>query len=306
MNRTAKRRTFFYYLKNDWDLYVMILPAIVLFFIFKYIPMYGVTIAFKKYDLVKGIFASDWVGFKYFVQFFNDPYFFRIVKNTLMINVYSLIFVFPAPIVLALLLNELKSERLKRIAQSFSYLPHFISTVVVVGILMKLAATDGVINALLGSLGLPEQSFFGDARWFRTLYISSDIWQGVGWGSILYLAALTGVPLDRYEAAVIDGANRWQQMKHITLPGIMPTIVILFILNMGHMLEVGFEKVYLMYNPAIYDTADVISTYVYRRGIQGLDFGYAAAIGLFDSVVAFILLVTVNQMSKKLGQESLW
>ncbi|MBO9607162.1 MAG: sugar ABC transporter permease [Paenibacillaceae bacterium] len=306
MNRTAKRRTFFYYLKNDWDLYVMILPAIVLFFIFKYIPMYGVTIAFKKYDLVKGIFASDWVGFKYFVQFFNDPYFFRIVKNTLMINVYSLIFVFPAPAVLALLLNELKSERLKRIAQSFSYLPHFISTVVVVGILMKLAATDGVINALLGSLGLPEQSFFGDARWFRTLYISSDIWQGVGWGSILYLAALTGVPLDRYEAAVIDGANRWQQMKHITLPGIMPTIVILFILNMGHMLEVGFEKVYLMYNPAIYDTADVISTYVYRRGIQGLDFGYAAAIGLFDSVVAFILLVTVNQMSKKLGQESLW
>lgn len=306
MRMNTKSRNLFYYLWHDWDLYLMILPALVLFAVFQYIPMYGATIAFKNYNLVAGVFGSDWVGFKHFLNFFNDPYFFRIIRNTLVINVYELIFAFPAPIILALILNEVRSKFFKRFTQSISYLPHFISTVITVGILMKLAATDGVINNLLAFLGLPGQNFFGDSSWFRTLYVGSGIWQGIGWGSIIYLAALTGIPLDRYEAAMIDGANRFQQMWYITLPGIMPTIMILFILGIGQMLNVGFEKVYLMQNPAIYETADVISTYVYRRGIQGLDYSYATAIGLFNAAIAFILLISANNISRRLGQNSLW
>jgi len=284
----------------------MIAPAIVLFAVFQYVPMYGITIAFKDYNIADGILGSEWAGLKHIYNFVNDPFFYRIIRNTLLINIYELIFAFPAPIILALLLNEVRSPFFKRFTQSISYLPHFISTVITVGILMKLASTDGVINHLLAFLGLPEQNFFGDAGWFRTLYIGSGIWQSVGWASIIYLAALTGIPDDLYEAARIDGAGRFQQIGYITLPGIMPTIVIIFILNIGSMLSVGFEKVYLMYNPAIYETADVISTYVYRRGIQGMDYSYAAAIGLFNAVIAFILLISANSASKRAGQNSLW
>lgn len=219
---------------------------------------------------------------------------------------YETIFAFPAPIILALVLNEVRNEVFKRFSQSISYLPYFISTVITVGILFKFASTDGILNNILEFLGLPAQNFFGNPDWFRTLYVSSGIWQGVGWGSIIYLAALTGIPLDRYEAAMIDGANRFRRIWHITLPGILPTIMILFILNIGSMLTVGFDKVFLMYNPAIYETADVISTYVYRRGVQGFDFSYATAVGLFNSVVSFILLVFANHVSRRFGQNSLW
>lgn len=295
-----------HYLVRDWDLYLMIVPAIVLFIVFHYIPMYGITIAFKDYNIVDGILGSEWAGMKHFHNFVNDPFFYRIIRNTLLINFYELIFAFPAPIVLALMLNEVRSPFFKRFTQSISYLPHFISTVVMVGILMKLASTDGVINGALAYLGLPTQNFFGDASWFRTLFVGSGIWQTIGWSSIIYLAALTGISEDLYEAARIDGAGRFQQIRYITLPGIMPTIVILFILNIGLTLNVAFEKVYLMYNPAIYETADVISTYVYRRGIQGMDYSYASAIGLFNAIIAFVLLILANWGSKKAGQNSLW
>lgn len=294
-------------LARDKFLLLMILPVVVYYIVFHYVPMSGIVIAFKNFTVSKGIWGSDWVGVKWFEQFFNSIFFWRLLRNTLLISVYGLLFGFWVPIAFALLLSELKNGYFKRFAQTVSYLPHFVSIVVVVGMMvMFLSPTNGVVNLLLNHLGLSSIAFFDDAAWFRTLYVGSDIWQSFGWNSIIYLAAIAGINTQLYEAAKCDGASRWRQVWHITLPGIRPTIMILLILSVGNMMNVGFEKILLMYNPGTYEVSDVISTYVYRRGILAADYSYGAAVGLFNSVVNFILLVAVNQISRKMNQASLW
>ena len=283
----------------------MIIPSAILFLIFCYIPMSSLVLAFRKYDIVGGLYGTTWVGFKYFLQFFNDPYFFRIVRNTIVLNLYMLLIAFPAPIVFALLLNEIRKARFRKMVQSISYVPHFLSTVIVVGLMMELLSSRGIVNQALMSLGIEKQLFFQESGWFRTLYVGSSVWEGMGWSSIIYMAALAGINPELYEAARIDGAGRFQMIRYITVPCLMPTIAILFILAVGRVMSVGFEKVYLMYSPATYETADVISTYIYRRGILGMDYSYAVAVGLFNSVINFILLMAANYTARKAGY-GLW
>ncbi len=287
----------------------MSLPGVLWFLIFAYLPMWGIVIAFTRYNLFGGLFQSQWIGWMNFQQWFRDPYFFRLMRNTIVLNVYGLIFGFPAPIILALLLNEVRLNKFKRVVQTISYLPHFISTVVIVGMLKIFFSpgNSGIVNMFIKDiLGMEAINFFARPEWFRTLFIGSGIWQGVGWGSIIYLAAISGISPELYESATIDGARRLQKIRYITIPCIAPTISILLILNVGGMLSIGFEKVYLMYSPATYETADVISTYVYRMGIQGGRFGFGAAVGLFNNIIAAFLLLFTNYSAKKMGNESLW
>lgn len=291
--------------KNKY-LYMIFFLPILYYILFHYWPMYGITIAFKDYNIVRGISGSPWVGFKHFEKFLTDPYFWKLVRNTLLINVYGLVWSFPAPIILALSLNELPNRGFKKFVQSVSYLPHFISTVVVCGMIVNFMAYDGIINQVLESLGIDRIHFLMLPEWFRTIYIGSGIWQGVGWGSIVYLAALSGIDEELYEAATIDGANRWKQMLHITLPGIKPTISIMLIMNLGRLLNIGYEKIILLYNGSTYETADVISTYVYRRGLLGSDFSYATAVNLFQNLIGLVLLITSNKISNKLSDTGLW
>lgn len=293
-------------LRRNKLLYLMVLPVIAYYLIFDYGPMYGLQIAFKDYSPGDGILNSPWVGFRHFTDFFSSYYFWRLIRNTLLLNGYELIFGFPAPIVLALLLNELRRQMFKRVVQTITYLPHFISIVVVVGMMVDFLARDGLVNQLLSSIGVASKSYLSEPEWFRFIYVSSGIWQQVGWGSIIYLAALSNIDPTLYEAAKVDGAGRWKQMIHITVPGIMPTIIILLILKMGSMLSVGSEKILLMYNPLTYDTADVISTFVYRKGILEADFSYTAAVGLFNAVIAFALLILSNSISKRVSETKLW
>lgn len=293
-------------LRLSGHLYLMVLPGVLGFLLFHYVPMYGIIIAFKQYDLILGFDGSPWVGLKHFQSFFADPYAVRVVKNTLLLGLYSLLFGFWPPILLALLLNELTSKRWKKFFQSVSYLPHFIAMVVVVGMLMELLGANGPVNLLLGSLGMEPVAFFNESSYFRTLFVGSGIWQGIGWGSILYLAALTGIDPELYEASYMDGANRFRRIWHISLPGMLPTITILFILHASDVINIGFEKAYLMSNPAIYEVGDVIQTYVYRRGIIDRNFSYATAVGLLNSVAAFLILYVTNRASRALKQNSLW
>ena len=293
-------------IKKSKYLYLIFFIPLCYYIIFHYWPMYGVIIAFKDYNIVKGILGSPWVGFKHFEKFLADPYFWKLVRNTLLINIYGLFWSFPAPIVLAILLNELPDRGFKRFVQSVSYLPHFISTVVVCGMIVNFLASDGIVNQILMALGRERIQFLMRPEWFRTIYIASGIWQNVGWGSIVYLAALAGIDEELYEAAIIDGANRWKQMIHITLPGIKSTISIMLIMNLGRLMNIGYEKIILLYNGSTYETADVISTYVYRRGLLGNDFSYATAVSLFQSVVGLILLYTSNKISNKLSETGLW
>ncbi|NQX60866.1 ABC transporter permease [Paenibacillus qinlingensis] len=293
-------------LKRHWSIYVMAIPVIAYYLIFHYGPMYGLQIAFKDFSPAKGILGSPWVGFKHFESFFNGIYFWRLIKNTILINLYDLLFGFPAAIVLALLLNEIRHSVFKRVVQSISYLPHFISIVVVAGMMIDFLSRNGLINQILGSFGIESIDFLQKEGWFRFLFVSSGIWQGIGWGSIVYLAAMSTIDPTLYEAARMDGANRWKQTLHITIPGIMPTIVILFILQMGNMLTVGSEKVLLLYNPLTYGTADVISTYVYRKGVLEASYSFTAAVGLFNSVISFILIVTANSFFKRISENKLW
>ncbi|NQX60511.1 ABC transporter permease [Paenibacillus qinlingensis] len=293
-------------LRLSGHLYLMVLPGVLGFLLFNYIPMYGIIIAFKQYDLILGFDGSPWVGLKHFQSFFADPYAVRVVKNTLLLGLYSLLFGFWPPILLALLLNELTSKWWKKFFQSVSYLPHFIAMVVVVGMMMELLGANGPVNLLLGSLGMEPIAFFNESSYFRTLFVGSGIWQGIGWGSILYLAALTGIDPELYEASYMDGANRFRRIWHISLPGMLPTITILFILHASDVINVGFEKAYLMSNPAIYEVGDVIQTYVYRRGIIDRNFSYATAVGLLNSVAAFLILYVTNRASRAMKQNSLW
>ena len=255
---------------------------------------------------MKGILGSSWAGLKYFQEFFSSIYAGRTIRNTLLISLYSLLWGFPAPIILALLLNEIRNVHFKKIVQTVTYLPHFISLIVVCGLIVNFCQQQGLFNNIITFFGGQRILFLQQPEWFRTIYISSGIWQGIGWGSIIYLAALSGIDQELYEAAAIDGANRWKQTIHVTLPGIAPTIIILLIMNIGHLMSVGYEKVILLYNPLTYTTADVISSFVYRVGLQQFNYSYATAVGLFNSLVNLALLVGANAVSRKVNEVSLW
>lgn len=287
-------------------LYLMVLPAIAGFIIFRYLPAYNMILAFKNYNLLDGFWGSKWVGLKWFLKFFRDPFAVRLIKNTFLIGIFGLLWGFWPPILLALFFHEMRSDRFRRITQSISYLPHFISTVVLVGMILELFSTQGLVNRLIGALGFGGIRFFTHPRWFRPLYIGSGIWQGIGWGSILYLAALSGVNPELYESAFMDGAGRLQRAWNVSIPCILPTINLLFILAVGQLMSVGFEKVFLMQNPAIYETADVIATYVYRRGIINREYGYTTAVGMFNSVINLTLLIIANKLSNRYSGYSLW
>lgn len=294
-------------LKRDRTYVLLFAPVLLYYILFKYVPMFGIVISFMDYNLFKGISGSPWVGLKYYRQFFENRDALVIIKNTVLLGGYKLLFGFPAPIILALLLNELRSKLYKRFVQTVSYAPYFLSTVVVSSMMvMFLSPSTGLINRAIGWLGFPAVAFLQKPEWFRTIYVSSEIWQQVGWGSILYLAAMTAIDPQLYEAAKMDGAGRWKQTWHVTLPGIAPAIVIMFILQIGHVLEIGFEKVFLLSNAATYDTSDIISTYVYRTGILQGGFSYATAIDLFMGVIGFLLVYASNQISRRLGDTSLW
>jgi putative aldouronate transport system permease protein len=287
-------------------LYIMMIPVILYYVVFHYAPMYGAIIAFKDFSPMKGILGSDWVGLQHFRDFFSSYYFWRILSNTVIISVYSILFMFPAPILLALLINEVRNQSFKRIVQTFSYMPYFISLVVICGMITDFTNSNGVINTLFSWLGYDGTAMLQKPGLFRPVYILSEIWQKIGWESIIYIAALAGIDQEQYEAARIDGASRLKQMLHITLPGILPTITIMFILRMGNMLNVGFEKIILLYNPVTYETADVISSFVYRKGLLEFGWSYSSAVGLFNSVVNLILLISANYISRRVNKTSLW
>ena len=264
-------------LQQNWTLYLLIFPVIIYYFIFHYRPMGGAIIAFKDYVPKKGIWGSNWVGFKHFINFFKSNFFFRIFKNTVVINVSTLIFGFPAPIILALLINEIKRKNFKKTVQTITYLPHFISLVVVAGVIKDFTADYGIINDIIAFFGGERRTLLNFPHLFVPIYVISDIWQGVGWGSIIYLAALSSIDPALYEAAEIDGAGRWKQTLAITIPSILPTIVIMLILRMGSIFNVGYEKIILLYNPLIYETSDVISSFVYRRGLLEANYSFSTA-----------------------------
>lgn len=294
-------------LKRDRFLYYLIIPFVAWYLIFQYYPMFGLQIAFKKYSIFRGISGSPWVGFDNFITFFQSPYFLRTLKNTILINLYMLVFAFPAPIILALLLNEVKNVFYKRTVQTLTYLPHFISIVIVAGFVTNfLSPSTGVINLVLEKLGFAKTYFLVVPEYFRTIFVSMNIWRDVGFGSIIYIAALSGINPELYEAAIIDGANKWKRVLHITVPGIIPTIMIMLILRIGSLLEVGFEAIILLYQPSTYEVSDVISTYVYRTGLQDGRYDLGTAVGLFNSVVGLILVITANKLSRKFTESGLW
>lgn len=302
------RRSFWKRLNDSKYLFLLFLPAGLYYLIFEYGPMFGIIVAFKDYNVFAGVWASEWVGLKYFKIFlFENPDFLLLLRNTFLIGLYSLVWGFPAPILLALLLNELRSMVFKRIVQTISYLPYFISNVIVVSMLVMFLSPDGgMINNLLGYLGIEPIYFLSLPEMFRSIYVSSGIWQGVGWGTIIYLAALTSIDPSLYEAAELDGAGRWGKMRHVSIPGIVPVIIILLILNIGSLLGTGFERVFLLATPLTYETADIFSTYTYRVGLLQGNFSYATAIGLFNGIVGFVLIVAANSIARKTQETSLW
>ncbi|EEP75265.1 multiple sugar ABC transporter permease [Micromonospora sp. ATCC 39149] len=302
----GRRRTWRQALRRDWQLYSLAVAPLLFFLVFRYLPMAGNVIAFRRFSPGGSVFGEYWVGLRYVRLFLADPTFWEVFTNTLVLGTLTLLFCFPLPIVLALLLNEVRARRLKRFVQSVSYLPHFLSIVIVAAMVMQLTSMDGTVNQIVRGLGGDGVPFLQRPEWFRTIYVSSEVWQTVGWGTILYLAALTTIDENLYEAARIDGASRWRQTWHVTLPGIRPTMMTLLILNIGTFMAVGFEKVLLLYNPLTYPTADVISTYLYRMGFESSNFSYAAAIGLFEALIGLTLVLTANIISKRTVGTSLW
>lgn len=293
-------------IKKNWQLYILLLPVIVYFLVFHYYPLYGLQIAFKDFVATKGIAGSDWVGLKHFERFFDSYYFWRLIKNTIGIGVFTLLVSFPVPIIIALLLNEVKSLRFKKYVQTIIYAPHFLSTVVVVGMLLLFLKPDGMINQLIVLFGGTPLDFISEPAFFKSIYVLSDVWQTMGWSSIIYIAALAAVDPAQHEAAMIDGASKFQRIIHINIPAIMPTIIILFILNMGSVMAVGFEKVFLMQNDLNMSSSDVISTFVYRSGILEAQYSFSAAVGLFNSIINFVLLIMVNRIARRVSDTSLW
>jgi len=301
-----RRRSWRQALRRDWQLYSLAILPLLFFMIFRYLPMLGNVIAFRRYRPGGDIFGDEWVGLHYFRMFWSDPTFWQVFTNTIILGALTLLFLYPLPIVLALLLNEVRLRWFKRFVQTVSYLPHFLSVVVVAGVVFQMLSMDGVVNQGLRAIGHDTIPFLQQPGWFRTIYVSSEMWQTVGWGTILYLAALTTIDQDLYEAARMDGANRWRQTWHVTIPGIRPTMMTLLILNIGTFLAVGFEKVLLLYNPLTFPTADVIPTYLYRVGIVSGSFSYAAAIGLFESLIGLTLVLCANAISRRTVGTGLW
>jgi len=286
--------------------YLLIFPVLVYFVLFAYRPMYGLIVAFMDFRPNLGMARSTWVGFRHFEAFFNDPFFFRLIRNTLSISVLTIVFGFPAPILLALMLNEIHQMTFKRTVQTITYMPYFISLVVVSSLIRTYTASDGIFSQIAMAFGGNATNYLMNTRYFYPIYVISEIWQGIGWNSIIYLAALSGIDQEQYEAARIDGAGRIRRIFAVTLPNLLPTIMVLFILRMGGILNVGFEKIILLYNESIYEVADVISTYVYRRGILNANFSFATAVGLFNSLVNVFFLIIANALSKKYTESGLY
>jgi len=300
-------RLFMKNVRRDWILILLCLPALTAFIVFYYLPMAGVYMAFTNFKINLGIWGSPFVGLKWFMQFFNSPFFPRLLRNTLTISIYSLLWGFWVPILFAIMLNEVNNKVFKRVAQSVSYFPYFISVVIVVGIMVNMfGLNDGVINNIREDMGLERIEFMKSTPWFRTMYIGSGIWQGFGFSAVIYIGAISSIDPQIYEAAIVDGASRLQRIWHITLPGIIPVAITLFILAVGGMINVGFEKIILMYDPANYEVSDVISTYVYRRGLIGGEYSFGSAIGLFNSVANLILIMSANFISKRASGIYLW
>lgn len=295
-----------YFVKNKW-LYIFLVPGLLYFLVFKYVPMFGIVIAFKNLSIVKGIWGSEWVGFANFETLFSSAHFLRVLRNSILLSVYQIIFGFPAPIILALMLNEIRILVFKRVAQTVLYLPHFISWVVLAGIVINfLSPTTGIANQIVTALGYEPIKFLQDPRYFRSIIVSAEIWKGVGWGTIIYLAAMTGIDPTLYESAKIDGASRIQRIIYITIPGIAATVVIMLLLNLGNILDNGFDQVFLLYNPLTYETGDIFETYTYRIGLQDGRLSYATAVGMFKSVVGFILIISANYVARVVSGKSIW
>ena len=291
--------------RHKWK-YIVVLPVVIWLILFCYKPMYGIVIAFQNYRMSKGIAGSEWVGLYHFSRFFKDPFCWRVIRNTFTISLLSVAFSFPVPVLLALMLNEVKNKYFKKTVQTVTYMPHFISTVVVCSIIHTLFGANGLVPEFLESMGGSGRSFLLQSKLFYPIYIGSGIWEEAGWNSIIYLAALSNIDQDQYEAARVDGAGRMRQLWNITLPGIIPTVVMLLILKLGKVMSVGYEKIILLYDPMTYEVADVISTYVYRKGMIDTDYSYSTAINLFNSVVNILLLIIANKLSKKAGQSGLF
>ena len=293
-------------LSRNWCLYLMVLPLALYYILFHYVPMFGLIVAFENYTPMQGIFGSDFVGFENFIKFFSSPYFWTLLRNTVRISLSVLIFSFPAPIILALLLNEIKSKHFRSVTQTVSYLPHFISLAVVCGMVKDFTLDSGIVNDVAAFFGFERVSMLSKPEYFVPVYVVSDIWQHLGWNSIIYISALAGIDQELYEAAQIDGAGKWKQMLNVTLPGIAPTIIIMLLLKIGNILNIGYEKIILLYNPLTYDTADVLQSFIYRRGLQEFDWGYSTAAGMFNSVINTILLISANKISNKVSETALW
>ena len=302
IKRIVQKRIILHY-----QLFLLLLPALIYFLVFHYAPMYGVQIAFKDFTAVKGINGSLWAGFKHFNNFINSPSFGLIISSTIKISLYTLLVGFPFPILLSLMMNEVKNKTFKKMVQTVTYAPHFISMVVLVGMInLFFSPVSGIVNQLIQLMGGKAINFLVSPQWFIILYVLSHVWQNTGWSSIIYIAALASIDLQLHEAAITDGASKWQRLWHINIPGILPTIVILFILNSGHIMSVGFEKVFLMQNPLNMQASDVISTYVYRTGLMSAEYSFASAVGLFTSVINFVILLMVNAIAKRVNETSLW
>ena len=307
INLQKKSQWLIQHFKKEWQIYVLLAPAMIWFFTFLYAPMYGLQIAFKDYSIFKGISGSPWIGFEHFQTLFDNDDFIRAIKNTAILSAYNLLFAFPAPIILALMFNEILKQWYKKGAQTIVYLPHFISTVILAGIVITaFSPSAGIVNTVLGWFGVDPVYFLSKPEWFRPIFIGAGIWQEAGFASIVFLAAIAGVNPSLYESAAVDGASRWQMMWKITIPSILPTILIMLIIRIGNLLEVSFELVILLYQPATYVTADVVNTCIYRQGIQSGQYDLAAAAGLFNAVVAFVLVMTANTISKRYSRTSLW
>ncbi|MBO2944327.1 sugar ABC transporter permease [Paenibacillus sp. F411] len=307
--KSAPRRklTAFQHMKRDRQLLILFIPCFLFYLIFRYGPLYGLLIAFKDYSVFTGIIESPWVGLKHFINFFSGQDFWKLFKNTLILGVTSMVFSFPFPIILAILLNEVRVKWFKKSVQTISYMPSFLSVVIISSMVIDfLSPNNGIINQILSVFGFESKYFLIDPNWFRPIYIISDIWTHTGYEAIIYMAAIAGISPSLYEAARVDGAKRRHMIFNITLPSLMPTIIIMFVLKTGQLLRIGYEKVLLLYNPMTYDVADVFSTFVYRKGLLEANYSYAAAVGLFEALVAMVLLLSSNYMSRRLGGKGLW
>lgn len=306
IDKKALRARTWKQIKKNKMVYLMILPVIIYYLLFHYKPMYGIIIAFQDYSPRKGVLGSNWVGLQHFKDFFGGYYFWRLLRNTLKLSFATLLIGFPVPIILALLINELRSKKFSKMVQTITYMPHFVSMVVLCAMIRQFVGSNGFITGFFTNFGYDGSNMLSKAGFWIPIYVISNIWAGAGWGSIVYLAALTGIDSELYDAAKVDGANRWKQTIHVTIPSILPTIIIMLIMRVGQIMGVGYEKTILLYNEGIYDVADIISTYVYRMGLISREFSFSTAVGLFNSVVNFILVILANQISKKTTETSLW